>query len=83
MPLNCLRKIKWKRFQIEWQVYENLGASPYFSSCYGFHDNYLILSFEEGTTLYDCLLQGISIPKQAMEDVEQAREYVRQKELNA
>ena len=45
-------------------------------------DNYLVLSFEEGITLYDCLLQGIPIPKQAIKDVDDAREYVRQKGLN-
>ncbi|WP_102272284.1 serine/threonine protein kinase [Cytobacillus massiliigabonensis] len=73
---------KIQKVQIEKEVYELLGDSPYFSTCFGYKDNYLVLNFEEGITLYDCLLQGISIPKQVIEDVDQAREYVRQKGLN-
>jgi hypothetical protein len=73
---------KIPKVQIEGEVYEVLGDSPYFSTCFGYKDNYLVLNFEGGITLYDCLLQGIPIPKQVIEDVVQAREYVRQKGLN-
>ena len=73
---------KIQKVQIEKDVYEILGESPYFSTCYGSEDNYLVLSFEEGITLYDCLIQGVPIPDQVIEDVDQAREYVRQKGLN-
>ncbi|MFJ8268705.1 serine/threonine protein kinase [Peribacillus asahii] len=73
---------KIAKIQIEKKVYELLGSSPYFSTCFGFKDNYLILSFEEGITLYDCLLQGIPVPKQIIKDVDHAREYARQKGLN-
>ena len=73
---------KVAKLQIERRVYELLGDSPYFSTCFGFKDHYLVLSFEEGITLYDCLLQGIPIPKQVMKDVDHAREYARQKGLN-
>ncbi|WP_338472394.1 serine/threonine protein kinase [Niallia sp. XMNu-256] len=71
-----------QKVQIETEVYEKLGDSPYFSTCFGYKDNYLVLSFEEGINLYDCLLQGIPIPNEVIEDVDQAREYVRQKGLN-
>ena len=73
---------KIPKVQIERKVYKTLGDSPYFSTCFGYKDNYLVLNFEEGITLYDCLLQGIPIPKQVIEDVDQARKYVRQKGLN-
>lgn len=73
---------KVPKIQIEEKVYGILGSSLYFSRCFGSKDNYLVLSFEEGITLYDCLLQGISIPKQVIKDVQHAREYVRQKGLN-
>ena len=53
---------KVEKIQIERRVYDILGDSPYFSTCYGSKDDYLVLSFEEGITLYDCLLQGIPIP---------------------
>ncbi|WLV25920.1 serine/threonine protein kinase [Aciduricibacillus chroicocephali] len=73
---------KTEKVEIEAKVYELLGESTYFSRCFGYEDNYLILKFEEGITLYDCLLKGIPIPKQVIEDVDRAREYARQKGLN-
>ncbi|MFB3162341.1 serine/threonine protein kinase [Neobacillus sp. 179-J 1A1 HS] len=73
---------KIAKIQLEKKVYELLDDSPYFSTCFGFKDNYLVLNFEEGITLYDCLLQGIPIPKQIIKDVDHAREYARQKGLN-
>ncbi|KAA9030653.1 serine/threonine protein kinase [Niallia endozanthoxylica] len=73
---------KMEKIQIEKKVYELLGDSPYFSTCFGFKDNYLVLNFEEGINLYDCLVQGIPIPKQVIKDIDDAREYARQKGLN-
>ncbi|WP_338448370.1 serine/threonine protein kinase [Niallia oryzisoli] len=73
---------KVQKIHIEKKVYELLEDSPYYSTCFGYKDNYLVLNFEKGTTLYDCLLEGIPIPKQVIEDVDQAREYARQKGLN-
>ena len=73
---------KVEKIQIERRVYDLLENSPYFSTCFGYSDHYLVLSFEEGITLYDCLLKGVPIPKQAIKDVDDARAYVRQKGLN-
>jgi hypothetical protein len=42
----------------------------------------LVLSFEQGVTLYDCLLQGVRVPEQAIQDVEESREFVRSQGLN-
>src|SRR5690606_26217314 len=42
----------------------------------------LVLSYEEGKTLFDCILEGIHIPEQVIQDVEEAREYARSKGLN-
>ncbi|MFC4768086.1 serine/threonine protein kinase [Effusibacillus consociatus] len=67
---------------VEEQVYSKLDESPYFPKCYGAGKNYLVLSYEPGVTLYDCLLQGIHIPRQAIDDVEEARKYVRSVGLN-
>lgn len=44
--------------------------------------NFLVISFEEGITLYDCLLKGIHIPKQVIQDVENARDYAFSRGLN-
>ncbi|WP_064094065.1 hypothetical protein [Rossellomorea aquimaris] len=73
---------KIAKIKIEEKVYSLIGESPFFSTCFAANDKYLVLSYEEGITLYDCLLQGVHIPEQVVRDVEEAREYVRQKGLN-
>ncbi|MGM0844877.1 MAG: serine/threonine protein kinase [Bacillota bacterium] len=67
---------------IEEGVYDELGSSSYFSKKVGSGENFLVLSFEEGTTLYDCLLRGILIPPSVIEEVEQARSHIRNCGLN-
>jgi hypothetical protein len=68
--------------EAEAEIYERLKGSPYFPHFYGAGPNYLVLSFEQGVTLYDCLLQGVPVPEQAIQDVEEAREFVRSRGLN-
>ncbi len=67
---------------IEYQVYQQLGRNRHFPVCYGAGDRYLVLSYEPGITLYDCLIRGIPIPRQLIADVEAARQYVRSSGLN-
>ena len=71
-----------EKIEIEKAVYSKLGHSAYFPACYGSELNFLVISFEEGITLYDCLLKGISIPKQVIHDVENARDYAVNRGLN-
>lgn len=71
-----------KKKEVEKDVYERLKQCCYFPQLYGTGPNYIILSFEQGVTLYDCLLQGIPIPEQVIQDVEEAREFVRSQGLN-
>jgi len=68
--------------EIEESVYLRLEGSPYFPQYYGKGENYIVISLEHGVTLYDCLTQGIPIPRQAIMDVEDARDYVRSQGLN-
>lgn len=75
-------KNKTAKVKIEEDIYKKLGASPYYPTCFGAEDRYLVLSYEQGITLFDCLLQGIHIPEQVIKDVEDAREYARQNGLN-
>ncbi|MCM3723252.1 serine/threonine protein kinase [Solibacillus isronensis] len=75
-------KDKSAKVMVEESVYRKLGNSPYFSTCFGSNDNCLVLSYEEGKTLFECILEGIHIPEQAINDVEEAREYARSKGLN-
>ncbi|WP_446936441.1 serine/threonine protein kinase [Lysinibacillus fusiformis] len=75
-------KDKVHKVKVEATVYQVLEESPYFSTCFAAYNEYLVLSYEEGKTLFDCILQGIHIPKQVINEVEEAREYVRKKGLN-
>ncbi|OUS74949.1 serine/threonine protein kinase [Paenibacillus sp. MY03] len=67
---------------IERDVYERLAGIPYFPSLHGEGDNYLVISYEPGPTLQDCLTEGIPVPAQAIRDVEEARRLVRERGLN-
>lgn len=73
---------KLEKMEMEKKVYEMLGEATFFPIYYGSGSNYLILSYEKGETLYDCLLKGIYIPSQVIADVEEAREYALSKGLN-
>ena len=73
---------KVSKVKVEANVYHLLGDSPFFATCFASYDEYLVLSYEEGKTLFDCILQGVHIPQQVINEVEDAREYVRRKGLN-
>src|SRR5699024_8726954 len=75
-------KDKIYKLEAEKKVYDILGETSYFPTFVATYDNFLVVSYEEGTTLFDCLLQGIHIPEQVIKDVEDARVYVRDKGLN-
>ncbi|MGH2318494.1 serine/threonine protein kinase [Planococcus sp. SE5232] len=73
---------KKDKLEAEVKVYAQIDSSYYFSSCYGLTDRLLVIKYEEGLTLFDCLLQGVHVSKRVMEDVEEARNYIRQIGLN-
>ncbi|MEW6471337.1 MAG: serine/threonine protein kinase [Actinomycetota bacterium] len=62
----------------EYEAYRHLAGSPYFARCLGRGAFYLVLSYEPGPTLYECLVRGIPVPERVMADVEAARHYARQ-----
>ncbi|MEO0406276.1 MAG: serine/threonine protein kinase [Cyanobacteria bacterium P01_A01_bin.135] len=65
----------------EAEVYRRLGPHPAFSDCLYANDRFLILRRLQGTTLYDCLQQGISIPEQVIKDIDNALDFARQRGL--
>ncbi|MBT2569617.1 serine/threonine protein kinase [Planococcus sp. ISL-110] len=73
---------KKDKLEAEAKVYKEIGDSPYFSNCYGVNDRLLVIKYEEGLTLFDCLLQGVHVPDQVIQDVEEARDFIRQIGLN-
>lgn len=70
------------KINIEKDVYDKIGDSPYFATCFAATEKCLVMSYEEGPTLFECLLRGIHVPEQAIMDVEHARADVRQLGLN-
>ncbi|WP_106767449.1 serine/threonine protein kinase [Paenibacillus faecalis] len=68
--------------EAEITVYRQLAGNPYFPMFYGAGDLYVVISRERGITLYDCLLYGVPVPRQVIDDVEVARAFVREKGLN-
>lgn len=68
-------------FAEEIEVYRLLGSHPAFSECLYAKDNFLVLKRLYGTTLYDCLHLGLSIPKQVIRDIDQALEYAQSRGL--
>ncbi|MGB5133910.1 MAG: serine/threonine protein kinase [Prochlorococcaceae cyanobacterium] len=59
----------------EAEVYRRIGSHRAFSQCLHVGAGYLVLRRLHGTTLYDCLRQGIPIPPRAMDDVDAALAY--------
>lgn len=70
------------KIKLEKEIYERIGESCFFPACYGATERYLVISYETGQTLFDCILQGIHIPKQIIQDVEEACADLRKKGLN-
>ncbi|MDF2959814.1 MAG: serine/threonine protein kinase [Paenibacillus sp.] len=66
----------------EAEVYRRLGQHPAYSECYHAGDTYLILRRLSGITLYNCVLKGVPIPGQVVEDIDAALDYARSKGLN-
>ncbi|UOQ87118.1 serine/threonine protein kinase [Gracilibacillus salinarum] len=75
-------KDKTHKLSIEEGIYQQLGENQFFPTCYGATAQYLVISYEEGITLFDCILQGVYIPKEVIAEVEEARTYVRELGLN-
>ncbi|MBD1370910.1 serine/threonine protein kinase [Hazenella sp. IB182357] len=66
----------------EAEVYRKLKLSPYFPKFHKEGDNYLVLSYEAGLTLYQCLELGVDIPITLIEDVTAAIDYAKKQGLN-
>jgi hypothetical protein len=67
--------------QEEIQVYRRLGPHPAFSQLLYAGDEFLVLKRLHGITLYDAMHLGIPIPKQVIQDIDEALHYARQRGL--
>ncbi|MGH8992395.1 MAG: serine/threonine protein kinase [Acidimicrobiia bacterium] len=61
----------------EYAAYQRLAGSPLFTSCVGRGEFFLVLTYEPGPTLYECLVDGLVVDPVVLEDVEAARGYAR------
>ena len=61
----------------EYRAYQALDGSPFFPRCLGRGPSYLVLSYEAGPTLYECLVHGLPVDPRVMADVEEGRVYAR------
>jgi hypothetical protein len=66
----------------ETEVYRRLGKHPAYSECFHAGGTYLILRRLHGVTFYNCLLRGIHIPRQAIDDIDAALDDARSQGLN-
>lgn len=66
----------------EAEVYRRLGKHPAYSECFHYGKRYLVLLRLSGITLYNCIRRGIPIPRQVIEDIDEALAYAVSKGLN-
>ncbi|WP_341525341.1 serine/threonine protein kinase [Nostoc sp. UHCC 0302] len=69
-------------FTDEVEVYHRLGSHSAFSECFYAKDNFLVLKRLYGITLYDSIHRGLRIPKQVIQDIDEALYYARSRGLN-
>lgn len=66
----------------EAEIYKILGDNQYYPKLYGFGDNYLVIDYIKGHTLFHCLKKGIVITQENINDVDKAIIYAKGKGLN-
>lgn len=69
--------------QKEVEAYSLLSEeNPYFAKMYEYGENFVIIDYIEGYTLYECLSRGIIIEETVIKQIDEAIEYARSKGLN-
>lgn len=66
----------------EAEIYEILKGNPYYPSLFEAGDNYLLIDYIEGFTLFECLSQGIPLSNSAITETDKALHMARQSGLN-
>lgn len=63
-------------------IYKELAGNPFFPSLHESGSNYLVMDYVRGMTLYQCLVNGMPIAADHIEDVDHALKLAREKGLN-
>ncbi|QOY37965.1 hypothetical protein AWH56_010575 [Anaerobacillus isosaccharinicus] len=66
----------------EEEVYNVLFGNPYFPRMYGSGNNYLVIDFIKGQTLFSCLTNGIPIKDKHIKEIDKALELAKVEGLN-
>lgn len=66
----------------EAETYRALPDHPYYPSLYGSGDNYIVIDYVQGLTLFDCLAQGVPINEETIGQIDEALKLARESGLN-
>jgi predicted Ser/Thr protein kinase len=66
----------------EAEIYKELKGNLFFPALHGSGSNYLVIDYVQGTTLFNCLVNGIPIASRHIKEVDDALQLAREKGLN-
>ena len=66
----------------EAEIYQELKGNPFFPALHESGGNYLVIDYVQGTTLFNCLVNGIPIASRHIKEVDDALQLAREKGLN-
>jgi predicted Ser/Thr protein kinase len=66
----------------EAEIYRQLQSISYFPSLHGAGNNYIVIDYIEGMTLFDCLRFGIKVTSKHIETIDDALSKARERGLN-
>jgi predicted Ser/Thr protein kinase len=66
----------------EAKIYQQLQTISYFPTLYGSGNNYIVIDYIEGTTLFDCLRTGTKVTPEQIQEIDEALQSARECGLN-
>ncbi|WP_223700882.1 RIO1 family regulatory kinase/ATPase domain-containing protein [Sutcliffiella deserti] len=66
----------------EAMIYQKLEGAAYYPRLYSYGDNFLVIDYIEGFTLFECLAKGVEIEKHYIDFIDEALDLAREKGLN-
>ncbi|QOV13353.1 protein kinase family protein [Viridibacillus arvi] len=66
----------------EAEIYKVIQEITYYPTLYDAGSNYIVIDYIDGTTLFDCLTNGIPISQEVVQDIDIALQLAKQEGLN-
>lgn len=63
-------------------IYRKLADTPYFPTLYEDGENYLVIDYIDGKTIFECLVNGVRVTRDIIAEVDAALSLAREKGLN-